>query len=500
MDFEKLMQWELFKKPNFWIEFYDLLPTAICIKEAKNFTYVFANKAHTILTGKQKDEYPGKTVFDLFPKEQAEEYHKNDLKLLEMRKPFKIHERVSFRLQTFEVFETHKIPYFNEETSEIDYIIDISQNVTSQIHADEIIRETESKYSKLFEYLPVGILVVRGSDFTILEVNNALLQMFDLEFDNVVYKNLYELKFIDQERIQRYIQSAREFQTMETYDDTTTLPSGRKVEFIINIAYIHFFEQEPWIVLIVSDVTQLSIANREITEALKREQEYSIMKNRFVSMVSHELRTPLTGIMLSTELLQKYWENWSNEERNKHFDRIRNTIHSIIKLMENVITISKIDEDKFPFNPTKINLKKLIQDNIDKVLTSFNLQREFVFNFKIEQEEVIADETLLGLVMSNLLSNAIKYSPSEIPIFIDVNKINNQLSISVRNYGLPIPPEDLKHLFKPFYRGKNISSTTGYGLGLSIVQKCVESHYGTISVVSNESDGTIFTILLPLKY
>lgn len=484
---------------SFLNELYELLPIPTCVKETKNFTFVYANQAYSNLIGKPKQKYLGKTAFEVYQKENAEKDYLNDLKAIELRKQLK--EIFFVRREPLEVFEVNKIPHFNPETGEVDYIIDLLQNVTLQIRADEILRETESKYLKLFEVLPVGILFVRDSDLTVVEVNNACLQILNLEFDKVIYKNLLELPLCnDPERLQSYIQSAKELHTFESYKTSIYLNTGRKIDVLINFVYIKFLEQEPWIVLIISDVSQLNIANQEIMESLKREQEYNMLIKRFVSMVSHELRAPLSGILLTTELLQKYGDTWSKEEKDKYYNRIHSTIQTINKLLENVLTISKFEKDKFPFNPTKSNLKKFISITIDKVLMSLSPRKEVIFNFNLEQDEVYFDEALLEIILNNLLGNAIKYSPFEIPVYVNVEESQSKVLIAVKNYGIPLSPDEIKHLFKPFYRGKNTGSAKGYGLGLSIVQRCLESHRASISVVSNQDEGTTFTIELPKSY
>lgn len=480
------------------IEVYNLLPNPLCIKEAKNLTFVFANKAFLDLIGKQSEDLLGKTVFDVFLPNQATEQHNNDLKIIETGTPLKISGFNKFFVQTSDFFETHKIPLVNPETGDVEYIIDILQNLTPQLQADELIRETESKYLNLLEYLPIGVLLARDADLMVLEVNNAFLQIFELTFDKVVYKNLFDLPFIDNpERFKTYLLSAKELQTIETIETSFVLSSGKKIQTIINIAYLQFLEQEPIIILIARDLTLLSEAKSKITEAIKREQEYNLMKNRFLSMIMHEFRTPLTGISLTLDLLEKYSDTLTKEEQQTYYTRIRNSINSLVNLMEKSLTFSKIEGDKCLFNPTKLNLKNLIYENIDKILPAYPNQNEITVNFNIKTEEITADETLLNLIISNLITNALKFSSMMTPPQVEVGRDNDKVILKFRNCGTPIPPEELDNIFKPFYRGPNVEATIGFGLGLSIVKKCVELHNGSIEVISNETDGTIFTVRLP---
>ncbi|MGQ9818992.1 MAG: PAS domain-containing sensor histidine kinase [Candidatus Kapaibacteriales bacterium] len=484
--------------PNLLLEIYNFLPHPLCIRESKNLRFIFLNKPFLDLIGKQFEDVVNKTYFDILPPIQAEENHKIDLKILELKNPLKIINNWKFQSQISEVFETHKIPLKNSATGNVEYIIDILQNLTPQVQADELIREIETKYLKLLDYLPIGLLLARESDFMVLEVNNAFLQIFELEFDKVVYKNLFELPIIKNlEGFKNYLLSAKELQTLETMEASVVLSTGKKVQILINIAYIRFLEQEPIVVLIVNDVTLLYEAKNRITDAINREQEYSVMKNRLISTIMHQLRTPLTGITLNLSLLEKYSDTWTKEEKEKYYNRIRNSVNFLVNLIEKTLTLSKVEGDKFPFNPKRLKLKKLLDENVERILPAFPQQDKVIVNFNIENDEITADETLLNLIISNLISNALKFSPSMNPPQVEVDKSNDDIIIRFRNYGTSISQNELKNIFNPFFRGSNAENTIGFGLGLSIVKKCVDSHNGSIEVVSNETDGTIFTVRLP---
>lgn len=142
------------------------------------------------------------------------------------------------------------------------------------------------------------------------------------------------MPFIDNpERFKTYLLSAKELQTLQKIETSFVLPSEKKIQTLINIAYICSLEQESIIVLIASDITLLSEAKNKTTEAIKRVQEYNLAENRFFSMIMHELRTPLTGITLTLDLLEKYSETWTKK-------RTTNILHSNSKFHQ---FISKFD-------------------------------------------------------------------------------------------------------------------------------------------------------------
>ena len=110
---------------------------------------------------------------------------------------------------------------------------------------------------------------------------------------------------------------------------------------------------------------------------------------------------------------------------------------------------------------------------------------------------LVLDESLLALIFTNLLTNAIKYSPKGSDIFFESYTNTKDVVFVVKDFGIGIPKNDIQHLYNTFFRASNIGQITGYGLGLSIVKKCVTVHKGTIMVDSEEMRGTTFTVRIP---
>jgi signal transduction histidine kinase len=109
-----------------------------------------------------------------------------------------------------------------------------------------------------------------------------------------------------------------------------------------------------------------------------------------------------------------------------------------------------------------------------------------------------ADENLLRHILSNLLTNAIKYSQAGKSVSLTVNRLLGDAIFIVQDSGLGISEEDRRRIFTPFYRGKNVATIQGTGLGLVIVKHCVEQHGGTIAIESAAAVGTKVTVRLPL--
>ncbi len=242
------------------------------------------------------------------------------------------------------------------------------------------------------------------------------------------------------------------------------------------------------------DVTERKQIEAEMKKAIAKEKELTDIKAKFVTMTSHELRTPLAGILASAGLLKQYGDKLSEEKKQRHFTKIEEQVKKMTDLMEDVLTLGKVESGKIQFNPEKINLPAFCQEILSEVKMSLKQEHKYNFSYEGNQENIYADEKLLRHILINLLSNAAKYSPEKQPIDFTVILENNHSIFIVRDYGIGIPPEDQKNLFDTFYRARNVGNITGTGLGLAIVKKSVDLHGGTINCLSKIGEGTTFTV------
>lgn len=234
----------------------------------------------------------------------------------------------------------------------------------------------------------------------------------------------------------------------------------------------------------------------ELRNALVKEKELSQLKSNIISVVSHEYRTPLSTILSSSELLEHYSDKWSKEKKQLHFQRIQSSVNHLTRLVNDVLVLNKIEEGKLPFNPCSLDLLLLCQELIEELQLNVNPHR-IVFNSKGSSRTAYFDQKLLRQLLTNLLSNAIKYSAQEEDIQFHLIWAQDTVIFQICDRGIGIPKDDQAQLFEAFYRGSNIGTISGTGLGLTIVKKCVDLHGGQVRVESTR-DGTIFTVTLPI--
>lgn len=235
----------------------------------------------------------------------------------------------------------------------------------------------------------------------------------------------------------------------------------------------------------------------QLNVALAEEKELNRLKSNFISMVTHEIRTPLALILGSSEILSRYLDRLAPEKRAEHLKTIDSSVQRMSSLLEDVLLFSKAEAGRMEFNPAELDLKKFCATLTDELLSATSRRCPIELSCDIS-EPARADEKLLRHVLSNLISNAAKYSPPGTPVKFSVLRDGGDTIFIVQDRGMGIPEDDRQRLFTPFYRGKNVATIQGTGLGLVIVKLCAERHGGSIEVDSAENLGATVRVRLPL--
>jgi PAS domain S-box-containing protein len=252
------------------------------------------------------------------------------------------------------------------------------------------------------------------------------------------------------------------------------------------------------ILVVEKNITQEKKSEEEIKKMLEKEIQLNELKSRFVSMASHEFRTPLSTILSSTALIEKYDEKGEHEKKKKHLYRIRSSVNNLTGILNDFLSLDKIEEGKITFNPTEFDLISFCKELNEEMQALAKQNQVINCLYKTKMQIVYLDKQLLKNIMINLISNAIKYSPENSTINIEINA-NENLVISVKDSGIGIPESEQQHLFERFFRAKNSTNIQGTGLGLHIVKKYTEMMNGSINFTSKENEGTTFFIQLPIN-
>ena len=239
---------------------------------------------------------------------------------------------------------------------------------------------------------------------------------------------------------------------------------------------------------------KLLIIQDEINAALEKEKELNDLKSKFISMASHEFRTPLSTILSSTNLIQRYLTPEVLEKTDKHINRIKSSVRNLTQILEDFLSLSKLEEGKFDKEKKELDIVDLINNCIEEVNVFAKKDQKFIFDHQISNPIIISNAQSLRNIFINLLSNAVKYSFEGSSIHVKLWHDEDIFYASVRDEGIGIPKEQKVYLFERFFRADNAINIQGTGLGLFIVRKYLDNLNGLIDFESEEGVGTKFTV------
>jgi signal transduction histidine kinase len=251
------------------------------------------------------------------------------------------------------------------------------------------------------------------------------------------------------------------------------------------------------LLLLVGSTFMLMLATQRARSLAKQQME-------FVAGVSHELRTPLTVIQSTSYNLSKGVIQDPQRVR-KYGDVIQGEARRLINQVEQMLSFAGIQSGRKLYDLRPGNVALIIERALDEYAPAFDeggwqVER----NVSEDLPQVLADAQSLESAVKNLLENGLKYASQGKWLSVSARAERNkkgaaEVQITVADHGPGIAPAELPHIFEPFYRGQEVlaSSTSGAGLGLSLVERHVRAHHGHVTVQSSPKDGTVFTLHLP---
>ena len=242
---------------------------------------------------------------------------------------------------------------------------------------------------------------------------------------------------------------------------------------------------------------ELSAITNALNGVLSRLSNALDNERRFTADAAHELRTPLAAISMQAQLLQR-----QRPEMQEPLQKLRHDINRCTHLIEHLLLLARLD----PLNPADQNAFTREQINLPKFFE--DLQESFVYHenidqinlvYHIETNNLYANTDMLRTLLRNLIDNAIRYCPEGSTVIVSATQTQNTVTISVKDNGKGVTPEEIKQLTQRFFRVLG-SEKSGSGLGLSIVQRIADLHHAKLSMTSgDEGRGLNVSIAFPIK-
>jgi len=262
-----------------------------------------------------------------------------------------------------------------------------------------------------------------------------------------------------------------------------------------------FTDQPEIVAIIVLVVTAvIFIIAHTVTQGFDRLAQANKMKTEFVSIASHQLRTPLSAMRWTLNLMNDKPANPA-EQQASYLALIKESNDRMIRLVNDLLDVSRIEMGRIILNPRQVNLYILIQ----KIIANFMpLAKASNVEITLEAQETLSnayvDPEKISLVIQNLLDNAIKYIKGKGEVKISAQDEGKFIKVAIKDSGVGIPQPQQKYIFQKFFRSDNTMKhqTIGTGLGLFIAKAVVEESNGKIWFESKENQGTTFYFTLPI--
>ena len=245
--------------------------------------------------------------------------------------------------------------------------------------------------------------------------------------------------------------------------------------------------------------------NDKLEIALKKAEDASLAKTRFLHNMSHDIRTPMNAILGYTQLMEDELKGKELPETLDHLKKLKQSGNLLLSILNNVLDMARIESGKMEIDESYGQIKE-IQQTLLEIFDDEAKKKNIAFHYtvNVEHEHVLIDITKVKEIFANILSNAIKYTPSGGSVTVNVDELPCDepgymiARTSVSDTGIGMSQEYLTRIFEAFTREQNTtkSKIAGSGLGMSIVKKYVELLGGTINVESEPGKGSIFTVTL----
>jgi len=253
---------------------------------------------------------------------------------------------------------------------------------------------------------------------------------------------------------------------------------------------------------VISIAIDDAILYQEIQDDNEKLKMLDKLKDEFVSVASHELRTPMTAIKNYLYLAIKKAQATGDVEINRYLDISYASSERLLKLVEDMLTVSRIEGKRLMLKIESVNLNEIVKQVLEEfIVIAKDKKIAFNFNPAATVMTVSGDKERLTEVVQNILGNALKFTPIGGHIDVNFSEKGNYSVIEIFNSDSYISPEDIAKLFEKFRqletKEAGQSTAHGTGLGLYISKQIVEMHHGRIEVVSEENKGSSFIIFIP---
>lgn len=419
-------------------------------------------------------------------------------------------------------FEPGKNEWFNSNSN---ILFKFTFMSSTSNNTDEL-----KRYEALFDHASMGIVVVNNIN-QIQDVNPFALKLFGYKIEEIIHQPIEKLIPRRYHRThvgyrESYMQHPKNRPMGLGLDLFAIKKDGTEFPVEISLGHYKTKDDDTNVIAFISDISlrkkaeadirklndelettveqrteeltvtmhQLEKSKEDLSEMLEKEKELNELKSRFVSMASHEFRTPLSTVLSSAYLIEKYATQEEQPRREKHLQRIISSVNMLTDILNDFLSLGKIEEGKIHVRLTEFNIADYISSITEEMNNNLKKGQKIEYHHHGDTA-VLLDAGLLKHIVMNLISNASKFSVEGKLIEIKTAVEKSHVTLAVKDNGIGISKEDQKHLMERFFRGANAGNIQGTGLGLHIVSKYAELMNGGVQCRTELEKGTEFIII-----
>lgn len=457
------------------------------------------NKLAAMYMGGVPEDFEGKSIYEIFQKEEANFYYSRIKKATVSNEPTIYEDHVllpggdKYFLSTFT-----KITDSNNKILGIQII---SQDISEQKITENALRESEMKFRSTFDQSPVGSVIV-GLDKRFIRCNASFCNFLGYNEEEMIGHTIAEFTHPDDIEIgMKELQQLAKCTTESTRLQKRYIRKDSAIVWgEVSIRIVCNEEKNPLYFLpVIQDITQQKLTELELIKAKEKAEESDRLKSAFLANMSHEIRTPMNGILGFTSLLQE--PNLTGEEQQKYIKIIQKSGDRMLNTINDIVDISKIEAGQMIATVSEVNIQK----KLENVHTFFKPEADkkgikLTLKKLLSGKDIIiqSDNKKLDSILTNLVKNALKFC-DEGTVEFGCSVKENELLFYVKDSGIGIPENRQQAIFERFVQAdiEDRQARQGSGLGLAISKAYVEMLDGKIWVESEPGKGSVFYFTIP---
>jgi PAS domain S-box-containing protein len=419
--------------------------------------------------------------------------------LIEENKPYDVEFKIK-TVDTGEIKDIHSVATFDKEHR---IVFGITQDITERKQAEEHLIESQQIIESIINSIPARVF---WKDKHLVYLGCNTLFANDAGFSSpkdIIGKDDFQMGWSKVAKLYRSddTQVINSKKPKLDFEESQITSEGNEINLLTSKTPL--LNKQGEVIGILG--TYVEITERKKVELALKESEAKLHqlnadKDRFISILSHDLKSPFNNLLGLSELLTKNLHKYDIDKIENFVINIHQSVQSTVNLLDDILTWARAQQGSIPFKPQNLSLRDVCNDVLMTLHPTASAKNIVIKCLAEDHLNVFADIDMLKTVLRNLVSNAIKFTNTGGAIRITAEQKDSNVTISVSDNGIGIPPENLAKLFdiSEVLTTKGTAKETGTGLGLLLCKEFVEKHGGKIWVESEIGKGSDFRFTLPI--